>query len=268
MLCSVRQTRGEAALPRRAGADTLARMTVTPTKLPAPHEEAFAAWQADPTPEKLDTVVKHLGPTIQGALRGMGSHDDPVMELKAKVLTSRAVRSYDPKFGAALPTWVARQMQPLRRFKRTALAPVRIPERIQMDALHVMQSEQEFRDKHQRDPDAEELADQARLSIDRIAKIKRTFRRVASQEAFGEGAPTAPPTDFSDESLSYVYHDADKIDRRIIEMKTGYGGNFEPMPPHEIARQLNLSPVQLSRRSARLGARLEEIRNALTSTNA
>jgi hypothetical protein len=50
-------------------------------------------------------------------------------------------------------------------------------------------------------------------------------------------------------------------------MKTGDGGAHEPMLPHEIARKLNLSPVQLSRRSAKLATKLEELRTALQTVN-
>lgn len=231
----------------------------------APHQAAYDDWKATPDDtRKLDAVIKQLNPTINGVLRSLGNDGDAALTLKAKVLTSRAIRTYDPQYGAALPTWVARQLQPLRRYKRTALMPVRVPERMQLEAVTIMQAENEFREKHDRDPDMVELSDAVKMPAARIADIRRTFRRVASASSFGENsAQDQPSTDFSDEALEYIYPNADLIDKRIIEMKTGYGGSFEPMAPHVIAQRLNLTPVQLSRRSAKLGQQIEEIRSAL-----
>jgi len=231
---------------------------------------AHAAWMADASPTNLSATVKHLEPTIQGVLRSMNAAQDPALTLQARILTSRAVKSYDPTYGAALPTWVSQQLQPLRRFRRMNLAhPVHVPEKIQLDAFHLMQSENELRDSLGRDPDVEELADHSKLPVHRIAGIRKSFRRMASQSSFGENAamPSDTQSDHSDEALHYVHHESDLIDRKILEMKTGYGGAHEPMPPHEIARKLNLSPVQLSRRSAKLATKLEELRTALQTVN-
>lgn len=208
-----------------------------------------------------------MQPTIDGVLRSMGSDADDTMRLKAKVLAARAIRTYQPERGAGVHTWVSQQLQPLRRFKRTALQPVRVPERMQLEAFHIMQGEAEFRDKFNREPDLDELADYTKIPPRRIEGIRRGFRKVVAQGAFGEAAsmPEMVQTDYSDEALDYLYRDADRIDRKIIEMKTGYGGAFEPMQPQDIAIRLNLSPVQLSRRSARLATQLDTLRNAIQS---
>jgi hypothetical protein len=84
--------------------------------------------------------------------------------------------------------------------------------------------------------------------------------------AYGENLTSSniEQTDYSDEALHYVYQQADKTDRDIIEMKTGYGGKYQPMVPKQIAQVLNLTPVQLARRSARLAMRVNEARENLT----
>lgn len=83
-----------------------------------------------------------------------------------------------------------------------------------------------------------------------------------SQGAIGEGFVQSE-TDFGAEALDYAYKDADRIDRKIIEMKTGYGGKYEPMPPNVIARDLGLTPSQLTRRSIKLSLRIQEIEKNL-----
>lgn len=230
-----------------------------------PHLKAYDEYLKTQDKTSLSRVVDSLSPTINGVLRSLGSADDPAVQVKAKVLAAKAVKSYSPEYGAGLHTWVSQQLQPLRRFKRTELNPVKVPEGIQLDALHLMQKENEFIEQNNREPDLEELADFSKFPVSRIQKIRTTFKPVASQGAFGESMTSSmqPQTDFSDESLGYVYKDADKVDRQIIEMRTGYGGKYTPMQPKEIALKLNLSPVQLARRSAKIAMRVNEIRDNL-----
>ena len=71
-----------------------------------------------------------------------------------------------------------------------------------------------------------------------------------------------PVPDFDLEALEYVFHDSDHVDRRILEMKLGYAGH-PTLPPKAIAAALKLSPTQLSRRSARLSMRINNIASAL-----
>ena len=240
-------------------------MSTLPTE-DKPHLKAYDEYLKTPDKANLSRVVDSLSPTINGVLRSLGSDSDPAVQVKAKVLAAKAIKTYSPDYGAALHTWVSQQLQPLRRFKRTELNPVKVPEGIQLDALHLMQKENEFIEQNNREPDLEELADYSKFPVSRIQKIRTTFKPVAAQGAFGESMTSSmqPQTDFSDESLSYVYKDSDKIDRQIIEMRTGYGGKYTPMQPKEIATQLNLSPVQLARRSAKLAMRVNEIRDSLT----
>jgi len=57
----------------------------------------------------------------------------------------------------------------------------------------------------------------------------------------------------------------DHVDRKIVEHKMGYGG--APMlSPKDTAIKLKLTPTQLTRRSARIVYRLNEVEDALRST--
>lgn len=225
-------------------------------------DTAYQAYLSDPTPDRLNSVVDQLGPVINYSLSSMNAHSDHLIKNKARIFAAEAIKKFDPVHGAALPTWVSGQLLQLKRFKREVNQPVKVPERIQLDAYSLSRAEQEFIDKYDREPDAAELADYAKMPIKRIEKIRRSFRAMPSQGAMGEGA-TQSETDFGAEALDYVFTDADKIDRRIIEMKTGYGGRYEPMPPNKIAHILKLTPSQLTRRSMRLSLRIQEIEKSL-----
>lgn len=214
----------------------------------------------------MTQAVKTLAPTMQAVLRQMDLAQNPLAVSKAQMLTAKAIKTFDPASGAQLHTWVNQQMQPLRRFKRSQLAPTRVPERIQLDALHLFSAEQDFRDKHNREPDLEEISDFSKLPPRRVSEIRRQFRKVTSESSYvdDQGGATGMPamraeTDpLLDEAMHYVYQDCDAVDRRILELKTGFGGKNEPMDHAQIVQKLKLSPAGVSRRAARLGLKIQQ----------
>lgn len=229
---------------------------------PSSLDSAYAEYLKDPTPDRLSDVVDHLSPVINYSVSSINEGSNALIKNKAKIFAAEAVKKFNPNAGAALPTWVSGQLMQLKRFKREVNQPVKVPERVQLDAYTLSRAEKEFYDKHNREPDVEELSDYAKIPRKRIEKIRRSFRTMPSQGAIGEGF-TQTETDFGTEALDYAYKDADKVDRKIIEMKTGYGGRYESMPPNKIAAMLGLTPSQLTRRSIKLSLRIQEIEKNL-----
>lgn len=225
-------------------------------------DTAYQTYLQDPTPEKLNIVVEHLKPAINYSISAMNAGSDALIKNKAKVFAANAVKKFDPQFGASLPTWVSGQLMQLKRFSREVNQPVKVPERIQLDAYTLFKGERDFIDQFDREPDLEELADHIKMPVKRIEKVRRAFRAMPSQGAMGDNNAQSEP-DFATEAVDYIYKDSDKIDRKIIEMKTGYGGKYEAMQPKIIAIQLGLSPSQLTRRSAKLSLRIQEVERML-----
>lgn len=225
---------------------------------------------AKPSPEGLDRVVKSLQPTIDYALNSIQSSDDPVLRTRARLLAGKAIQSYQPDKGAGLHTWVTQQLQQLHRMKRQTSGPVKLPDRAVLDNMAITRAEKEFLDQRGRDPDMEELSDFAKIPIKRIQTVRRLVRKMPSESALG--AEIAPglgeaPDPLLDEAMDYIYRDADKLDRRILELKTGYNGN-DPLPPWQVAKALGLTATQLSRRSARLHSAINRTHSDLLSVYA
>ena len=120
-----------------------------------------------------------------------------------------------------------------------------------------------YQDEHGREPDMAELADYTSMPVKRLEKIQRYQVAMPAEDAMGDVEKLNP--DFMSEAVDYVHKDSDHTDRRILEMKTGYGGN-PVMAPAEIGRALNLTPTQLSRRSMRISGKIQEIHSALEGT--
>lgn len=228
-----------------------------------PSVAAFGTYQMDKSPASLHAVLKTLKPTIQYGLASFSSGDDPYLKTQANLLAAKAVQKYDPAGGASLPTWVSGQLMQLGRVKRQSSMPVKIPERTQLAAQHLLNTEMEFMEREGREPDAGELADASGMPIRQIRKVRRTFLKMPSQAALGEGGDLGSEnTDFSGEAADYLYHELDHLDRKLLEFKTGYGGE-QIASGKEIMQRLKLTPVQMSRRSTRLAHRLSEIEAAV-----
>ena len=102
----------------------------------------------------------------------------------------------------------------------------------------------------------------------KLGQLRSGSMATPTEMAFADGQQEKDSPDYLDEATNYVYHDSDHVDRKLLELKTGYGRkseNFIPMKAKDIAAKLNISPSQVSRRSLRLSKKINEIKGALES---
>lgn len=231
----------------------------------------YDRWKATGSKEDLYAVTTGLKPTISSVLASMGAAGNPQLEARARVLTAQAVQKYDPSYGASLPTWVSSQLRQMVRDVRKSNSPVSVPDGVKLDAYAIYRAETEFADEHGREPTMDELSDACKLSVKRIRDVRRKMRPVvsgvvedASTGEVGEASVEKYEPDYSRDALDYVYNDSDRIDKKILEYTTGYNG-FDPVDNKFIMKELKLTPVQLTRRKARLSLRIRDIIDDLES---
>ena len=226
-------------------------------------EDAYKQWWLDKTPENLNLTIKALEPTISFKMASMGAADNPQMKHQAKLFAADAVKKYDPMSGASLHTWTQSQLQSMHRFKREHQGPVRVPDRAAIDAWVMEKATREHLDQTGMEPDVGQLADLTNLSVKRIAAVRKATRPVAAaSQMYDDGQESV---DYMGEALEYIYQDADPIDRRIIEMTTGYGGT-PVMAKNQAAAILGISPSQVTRRSERIGSRIHDMERDIQTT--
>lgn len=223
-------------------------------------EPAYAQWQQTQDANDLHGVVHALAPVLQRSVTSIGAADDPAVMSKAKLLAAGAIKSYSPDHGAALPTWVAHALTPLRRYKRLSGQTLQVPERIQLDAFHLDNVRKQFIDTHNREPDQIELGDAARMSPRRLKEVQRAQYSMPGENAMEGGTSQLLQSrpDFSDEAMDYVYRDADYVDRAIMEGRMGYNGTRITDTP-SLLQRTKLSPFQLSRRAANISMRIQKV---------
>jgi hypothetical protein len=222
----------------------------------------YARWQADPSQKNLAEVTKSLRPTIDSVIASMGDAGNPHVRSRANVVAAKAIKSYDPTQGASLATYVSGQLRQLSRDVRKSNNVLSIPEGVQLDGYALYRAEQQFMEDHDREPTVQELADKSHLSVKRIKQIRQKLRATMTDGAAtgedGSALAAGEETDHSTEAMDYVYNDSDVTDQKLLEYTTGYGGET-PLSNAEIMRKLKLTPVQLTRRKARLSMRIMNI---------
>lgn len=227
----------------------------------------YQVWVDEPSQKNLFNVVQHLQPTIQSSLASIGG-TDPNIRSKARVLTAKAIQTYNPEYGASLPTWVSQQLRQLTRDVRKSNNVLSVPENAQLEAYHLYRVEVDLEDELGREPTVEELADKAAMSVKKIESIRKKVRQVANEGSFesedGSSALKNQTTDYSQEALDYIYNESDLKDKKLIEHSVGYGG-ADLWDNKTIMSKLKLTPVQLSRRKMRIGKRIQDIMNDLES---
>lgn len=229
---------------------------ITPVPAVETTESLYGTWQADPTPDNMSRVVRSLDNTIGYKLSSMGVADNPQMRHQARLFAADAVKKFDPASGTKLRTWTQSQLQSLQRYRRENQGPVKVPDRASIDAWAIERANRELSDELGADPDVKQLADRSGLSVKRIAAVRRVTRPVAaSAQMFDEGQDMP---DFLGEALEYVYSESDPVDRKIIEHTTGYGGS-QMLSKKDTAMKLGVSPAQVTRRSERIGIKLQEM---------
>lgn len=224
-------------------------------------DNLYQAYQAAPGPETLNKVVGAAQPMIRYALSSVNGLENPRLRARAKLFTVEAVQKFDPSKGASLRTHIGNNLMQIRRAAREMSTPARVPERAQIEMGYLQRKELEYRDQFGRDADLDELADHSKLSRKKIEQLRGIHKQMPTEDALGGRAEGELPA-FLEEAMSYVYHDADYHDRKILEHRGGYGGGAI-MAPNILGTQLGLTPSQLSRRSARLAARMHEITSML-----
>jgi hypothetical protein len=226
----------------------------------------FNAYSNDPTPDNLGMVVKSLEPVINKTLVGIGEADNPLLRNQARLYAAKAVKKFDPSHGAQIHTWVTNQLMQLRRARRTSNSPIKVPERIQIDAYHLDKVTKDFVEEYGRDPDVHELADKAKMPVKRIAKVREQFFKVPGSGAISDDATSNSEVDFMHEAVAYIYDDSDYINKKILEHRTGYGGS-PILSTSELAAKLNTRPDVISKRSKRLGTQLERVHSLLNQSH-
>jgi hypothetical protein len=239
--------------------------TVSPAPARFSPQDHYQNYAQNPSQENLNKVMTSLKPVINQSLVSLGESSNPLLEERARIYAVQAIKKYSPDYGASLHTWVRGQLMQLNRARRELNSPIKVPERIQLDAFHIRNKEAEFRDKHGRDPDVQELSDITKLPVKRLAKVRTQFFKVPTSAAMPDESVSKFQSDYLDESMGYVFDSCDYVDRKILEHRFNYGGG-ELLPNHVIGTMLGIRPDVLSKRYKKLQDKINKTYEVISKT--
>lgn len=230
-----------------------------------PGESAYADWLKDKSSENMSKVVDAYAPTINSEImRYSGSK--PLLRSRARILTVKAVKSFNPMSGARLQSWIVTNLQPLSRYGQRQRQDVHVPEVAMRQAASVARVTEELKDELGRDPTDEELADEIGISVQRVKKVRGMAvpsvysssleSQIGDDQSFSEpGVVTPSKVPFAQEA---VYQGLDSRDRMIFDGITGIHGG-KPVPANVIAARLGVSPAYISQRAKAIAQQISEV---------
>lgn len=237
--------------------------------------ETYDIYKKEPSKQNLNKVVKSLGNTINYSLSANNASNDPLLASKAKLITAKAIKEFDPGYKVSLPTYVSSQLQKLTRVARELRNPIKLPERFVYESQALKKAEDDFMDEYGREPDLSELSDASGMSVKKIADIRRkSIKQMSEAQRFSGGEDesednqttidetAAEGPDFLDEAEMYVYNGLDHKEKKVFEHLTGYGST-EVLTPAEISKRFDVSQSTISRLAKKFSKDIKDTYDAL-----
>lgn len=224
------------------------------------YADAYGAWKAAPSPESNASMLRTLGPVIEGAARLHTGAVDPITIGHGRRLALEGLRRYDPAKGR-LQTHLYNHLQGLKRLSRRQTQALSAPERVVLERHGLEEAGRALESELNREPSDMELMDHLGIAAKRLARLRSYRPGVAegTMEASATGlyGGADPAGERRSVWQDLVYSELSPIDQRIMEHTLGLHGR-QPLENREIARRLRLSPGAISQRKAKIQALLDQ----------
>jgi|TARA_Y100000034_G_scaffold136265_1_gene211882 DNA-directed RNA polymerase specialized sigma subunit len=230
-------------------------------------ESLYDSWGKSQSKADMYALVDHLQPQVKKSISALVGETSPALETKAKLLTIKAIRSFDPKNDAKLSSWVYTQLQPLRRYSHQS-KPVSISERTRRKLAEVNRFETEFEENQGRFPSDSEIADSLGWSKASLKKLRDTERYRTSFEAVipgdeSDGVTLGDISAIEDDKITEIielfYESLSPVEQSVIEYRLGLWGKPK-LSNSKIAKKLRVSPARISQISNKVADNLEKFK--------
>lgn len=213
--------------------------------------QAYKEWAKKPSKQQLANLLSTYDRLIKSEVnRYKGTLEPRLLESLSKKYIIDAIKSYKPS-ESQLSTHIVNNLMKLHRQNYQNMQAIKVPENIQIFLSKYKNAKALLEEELGREPTEDELEKKLGMKIKNIEKYmvyETPAQNLLYQNQYTETAP-------EDIALDLVYHDANDIDKKIIEYKTGYN-NTPILGNLEIAKKLKISPVRISQLSKGLGNRI------------
>jgi len=141
-------------------------------RLEPEYAEVYQKWKTQPSETNRDRMLSSLSPIIDRAV-GQIQGDKNYLTVRGKILAMQAMDKYDPSV-SSLSTYLSSALLPLRRYARSQMNILNVPERTMLLSTQLEGAETELEDELGRPPTTSELADKMGMSVKSIEKARRS----------------------------------------------------------------------------------------------
>jgi RNA polymerase primary sigma factor len=219
-------------------------------------------------PQHLQPLLKLYDPVLNQKLRLWKAPTVPETAFKAELQTQliKALKIYDPKFGAAINTHVESRLGKAKRYNNRYQNIMYIPEGQSGKIGKLNSSREKLMEELGREPTIDELADHAGMHPKRVKTIldaqKKTvpMGRSAGEESYDYGAGEgATAHEFEDQQIAIAQNILPTLFPNKPEMHTlfhyTFGTNDHPKinSTSVLAKKMGKSQSQISRMKTHMG---------------
>ncbi len=186
--------------------------------------ELWRKWKQTQSEADLDALIKQMWPVMRRETGRWAAIVSPsFLDNEAKLLAIKAFNSYNPNAGATLSTHLTNQLKKLSRVAYARQSTLSVPEQKRLIYNQYNHAYRQLEDQTGRPPTLNDIADHMRLPPKRLQSIVNTVGKKEFMES-SDGPAFVQHMD-DPEVIDLAYHDMTPVQKKIFEMRTGYGGN-------------------------------------------
>jgi len=214
------------------------------------------AWQADPTPENMEPLMKRFEPVFKSKIKQWKAPNvnESAMRANMKLHAIGALRDFDPTKGAAPRTYLEHRLQKSKRFNVQQQNYARIGEQKSYQIGPIQRAQDELREDFGREPTHDEISEflnpmmspRKQLTPQKVKEIQEAqIRDVVGSRFESDPVPRAIGRERQVVSL---LRPALKEDQQVVyDHLYGLNGKEKITSTSALAKKLGKSPSQVSR---------------------
>ena len=217
-------------------------------------------------PEHLKPLLESYKPLLQDRANKFRGVELPTSTIHAELRKQfvNAVKTYDPKKGTQLNTWVQTNLQKSSRFVKTYQNLGKIPESNIGKIREFKQAKEHLYNTHGYEPDTKMLSEHLKWPQKRVAQIQKELSRQDNAVSNNLHDPAEFLTPKELEATRILQYDTRLSPEERTVYEYTFGMNGKPrLQPGQIAKQTGLHPSKVSRIRSKLTGYVQEAMDVL-----
>ncbi len=177
---------------------------------------------------------------------------------RATILTAKAIKNYNPKFGTKPITYITNQLKPISRFVSAHTNTGKIPEeRIQKISMY-KNAVNELEEDLGREPSALEIGERIHWPLAEVERMRKELGRDELTEDSSFEYSVIDPDDIKmSETVQWLYYELDPREQKIYEYSTGLFGS-KVLSGKQTAKKMGISEALVTKVKKKIREKLRE----------